>query len=78
MRVVIFSGTTEGRELSAETASMGAETVVCVATEYGKLVQEHVPNTQTLSGRMDAEEMAKNELGSIASGLSVGDTAIIE
>ena len=59
MRVVIFSGTTEGRELSAETASMGAETVVCVATEYGKLMQEHVPNTQTLSGRMDAEEMAK-------------------
>ena len=59
MRVVIFSGTTEGRELSDETASMGAETVVCVATEYGKLMQEHVPNTQTLSGRMDAEEMAK-------------------
>lgn len=59
MRVVIFSGTTEGRELSAETAAMGAETVVCVATEYGKLMQEHVPNTQTLSGRMDGEEMAK-------------------
>lgn len=59
MRVVIFSGTTEGRELSAETAAMGAETVVCVATEYGKLMQEHVPNTQTLSGRMDAGEMAK-------------------
>ena len=59
MRVVIFSGTTEGRELSTETAAMGAETVVCVATEYGKLMQEHVPNTQTLSGRMDAEEMAK-------------------
>lgn len=59
MRVVIFSGTTEGRELSAETASMGAETVVCVATEYGKLMQEHVPGTHTLSGRMDAGEMAK-------------------
>ena len=59
MRVVIFSGTTEGRELSAETAAMGAETVVCVATEYGKLMQEHVPNTQTRSGRMDAGEMAK-------------------
>lgn len=59
MRVVIFSGTTEGRELSAETASMGAETVVCVATEYGKLMQEHVPGTHTLSGRMEAGEMAK-------------------
>lgn len=59
MRVVIFSGTTEGRELSAQTAAMGAETIVCVATEYGKLIQEHVPGTHTLSGRMDAEEMAK-------------------
>lgn len=59
MRVVIFSGTTEGRELSAETAAMGAETVVCVATEYGKRMQEQVPGTRTLSGRMDAGEMAK-------------------
>lgn len=59
MRVVIFSGTTEGRALSAETAAMGAETVVCVATEYGKLMQEHVPGTHTLSGRMNAEEMAR-------------------
>lgn len=58
MRVVIFSGTTEGRELSAETAAMGAETVVCVATEYGKILQEHVPGTKTHTGRMDAGEMA--------------------
>lgn len=59
MRVVIFGGTTEGRELSAETAAMGAETVVCVATEYGKAVQEQVPGVQILSGRMDEREMAK-------------------
>ena len=58
MRVVIFSGTTEGRMLSAETAAMGAETVVCVATEYGKTLQEHVPGTKTHTGRMDAQEMA--------------------
>lgn len=59
MRVVIFSGTTEGRELSAETLAMGAQTVVCVATEYGKMMQEHVPGTSILSGRIDAEEMTK-------------------
>lgn len=59
MRVVIFSGTTEGRELSAETASMGADTTVCVATEYGKIIQEHVEGTNTISGRMDEKEMAK-------------------
>ncbi len=59
MRVVIFSGTTEGRALSAETAAMGAETVVCVATEYGKTIQEHVAGTHTLSGRMNTDEMVK-------------------
>ncbi len=57
MRVVIFSGTTEGRALSAETAAMGIETVVCVATEYGKTIQEHVAGTDTHSGRMDVAEM---------------------
>lgn len=59
MRVVIFSGTTEGRQLSQETVAMGIETLVCVATEYGKLMQERVPGTQVLSGRMDAEKMAQ-------------------
>ena len=59
MRVVIFSGTTEGRALSAETAAMGADTVVCVATEYGKVLQEQVPGTETLSGRLDAKGMEK-------------------
>lgn len=59
MRVVIFGGTTEGRELSAEMTAMGAETVVCVATEYGKTVQAQVPGVQILSGRMDEREMAK-------------------
>ena len=59
MRVVIFSGTTEGRRLSAQTAAMGAETIVCVATEYGRTVQEQVPGAQTLSGRLDAEQMAE-------------------
>lgn len=59
MRVVIFSGTTEGRELSVETAAMGAETLVCVATEYGKLMQEQVSGTQVLSGRMDADAMVR-------------------
>ena len=32
MRIVIFSGTTEGRELSRKLAALGAEVTVCVAT----------------------------------------------
>lgn len=57
MRVVIFSGTTEGRALSAQTAAMGAETIVCVATEYGQILQAQVPGTKTYTGRMDAKAM---------------------
>ena len=63
MRVVIFSGTTEGRALSAETAAMGAETVVCVATEYGRSLQEPIPGTRTLTGRMTEEEMVSVLVG---------------
>lgn len=59
MRVVIFSGTTEGRELSAETAALGMETMVCVATEYGKEVQTHESGIQVHSGRLDVEGMTQ-------------------
>ena len=59
MRVVIFSGTTEGRELSAETAALGMETMVCVATEYGKEVQTQEPGIQVHSGRLDVEGMTQ-------------------
>ncbi len=59
MRVVIFSGTTEGRELSAETAALGMETLVCVATEYGKEVQTHESGIQVHSGRLDVEGMTQ-------------------
>ncbi len=59
MRVVIFSGTTEGRELSVETAALGMETLVCVATEYGKEVQTHESGIQVHSGRLDVEGMTQ-------------------
>ena len=35
MRFVVFSGTTEGRELSEELAEKGALVTVCVASQYG-------------------------------------------
>ena len=59
MRVVIFSGTTEGRELSVETAALGMEILVCVATEYGKEVQTQEPGIQVHSGRLDVEGMTQ-------------------
>lgn len=58
MRVVIFSGTTEGRRLSRELADVGAGVEVCVATEYGRTDQGEYPGVLVHAGRMDKEEMA--------------------
>lgn len=56
MRIVIFSGTTEGRELSVRLAKEGAAVTVCVATEYGEAEQPAHPNIRTLVGPLTAEE----------------------
>ena len=39
-KAVLFAGTTEGRLLAGYLVSMGCETVVCVATEYGQYIME--------------------------------------
>jgi len=59
MRFVVFSGTTEGRRLSHELARLGAEVIVCVATEYGKEEQGEAPGVTVLSGRLEPPEMAR-------------------
>lgn len=58
MRLVIFGGTTEGRELSHLLAANGAEVTVCTATAYGREEQGQAPGITVLSGRKTAEEMA--------------------
>ena len=57
MRVVIFSGTTEGRRLSRILAERGAEVTVCVATEYGGEIQGELPGVTVLTGRKSEAEM---------------------
>lgn len=57
MRIVIFSGTTEGRLLSGELAKLGAEVLVSVATEYGKEEQGELPGVSVHSGRLDKDGM---------------------
>ena len=57
MKVVLFSGTTEGRTLSRELAALGAEVTVCVATEYGREEQGDFPSV--LTGRLDTDGMAE-------------------
>lgn len=59
MRIVIFSGTTEGRALSRELAAKGAEVTVCVATEYGREEQGIFPGVTVRAGRLEADCMAE-------------------
>lgn len=59
MKIVIFSGTTEGRKLSCELAKTGVPILVCVATEYGRIDQGDIPGVQVRAGRLDCAEMIK-------------------
>lgn len=59
MKAVVFSGTAEGRELSAKLASMGVQTAVSVATELGREQQGTQPGVEVLCGRLDARQMAE-------------------
>lgn len=57
MRAVLFSGTTEGRRLSAALAELGAAVEVCVATEYGREEQGELPGVTVHTGRLDRAAM---------------------
>lgn len=61
--VLLFGGTTEGRELAARLAGRGQRTILCVATDYGRevLEPELLANSclDVRIGRMDAEEMRR-------------------
>ena len=63
MRVILFSGTTEGRRLSRALAALGGSVTVCVATEYGREEQGEAPGITVLSGRMDEAQMARTVAG---------------
>ena len=58
MKVVIFSGTSDGRALSRALATLGASVTVCVATDYGREEQGEAPGITVHSGRLDVEAMA--------------------
>jgi len=56
-RIVIFSGTTEGRSLSEMLSKSGIAHTVCVATEYGELMQPKSELVLLKEGRMNKEDM---------------------
>lgn len=56
-KVLIFSGTGDGRELAEILAEAGHEVIVCVATEYGEQVMPSNSNIKVHCGRMDEAHM---------------------
>lgn len=55
--VIIFGGTTEGREMAQWLAKRGIEVLVSVATEYGKQVLEPEEKLTVRTGRLDLDGM---------------------
>ena len=56
-RPVIFSGTTEGRQMSEKLSEAGVDHIICVATGYGELVMDSSPYAEIRQGRLDQESM---------------------
>ncbi len=57
MKIVIFSGTTEGRRLSEMLCAQKVSHFVCVATAYGSDVMKHSEYATVNIGRMDCCKM---------------------
>ena len=58
-KILIFGGTTEGRELAEALLKAGVPHVVSVATEYGKEIELSSGEESLLVGRKDKEDMIK-------------------
>lgn len=59
MKIIIFSGTTEGRELSYLLAEHGHDVTVSVATDYGREEQGSDARIKLLSGTMPMDSILK-------------------
>ena len=55
--LVLFAGTSEGREIAVYCASRQIETTVCVATDYGELLLPASRYLHVIAGRQTAEQM---------------------
>ena len=57
-KILIFAGTTEGRELSEWLCEKCCAHELCVATEYGEQVMNEDPLVKVHTGRMDEVQIA--------------------
>jgi precorrin-6A/cobalt-precorrin-6A reductase len=58
-KVLVFAGTTEGRNICEYLAKHGVDVTVSVATEYGRVVLPELEKLHIHTGRLDAEMMIK-------------------
>ena len=58
MEVLLFGGTTEGRELAEWLARRGGLVTLCVATDYGARLVPADKSVSVRTGRLDGVEMA--------------------
>ena len=59
IKVLIFAGTTEGRQLATVLSENGVSCIVCVATEYGKQTMPELEKVDLRTGRLSPKEMAE-------------------
>lgn len=59
MRIIVFGGTSEGKQLSHMLAEQKHEVIVCVATEYGREEQGRSAGIWVMAGRKNVDEMAE-------------------
>ena len=57
MEILLFGGTTDGRDIAKWLSCRGAKVTVCVATEYGADLLPQGGGITPLVGRLDKEEM---------------------
>lgn len=58
-KVILFGGTTEGRELAEFLSDCQISALVCVATEYGGRILDCVPPVQVQSDRLSRQEISE-------------------
>lgn len=57
MQILLFGGTTEGRDLASHLAAQGRPVTLCVATDYGAALAPDGPNITVHTGRLDGPAM---------------------
>lgn len=56
-KVMVFAGTTEGRDIVAFLAAAGVNVRACVATDYGRAAMKEHPNVEVSSHPLRSDEM---------------------